>query len=227
MLQEAPARGSLCGALKCSMQTAAQLTSAVACACMCACAVRLLLLQEEVLARSQSKQFYQHLITLFQHLKTRLVTSRPCFLLPRAGINTSSSSSYGSAAGGLLAVSCALDDDLVHADEACLTQQALSVQDSPQGRLSEGGNTPPGGPRAYNIFAHGSKPGLGVFIAGGSGSSGVPIASQSAALVVAAGPHQVLLPAESVEGEAKGAAFALDVCALPALWLAVHGVFAC
>jgi hypothetical protein len=184
----------------------------------------MLLLQEEVLARSQSKQFYQHLIMLFQHLKTRLVTSRPCFLLPRAGIN-SNTSSYSSAAGGLLAVSCALDDDLVYADDACLTQQTLALPDSagPQGRNSEGGNgnAPPGGRLgSYNIFgnnqgANGSKPGLGVFIAGGSGSSGVPIASQGPALVVAAGPHQVLLPPESTEGEAE------KICSTPR-WQAAH-----
>lgn len=165
--------------------------------------------QEEVLARSQSKQFYQHLITLFQQLKTRLVTSRPCFLLPRAGVS-SNSASYTSSAGGLLAVSCALDDDLVHADEVtCLGQQtaALSVGSDAAARCSEGGNSQRLG--SYNIFSgnsqgiNGGKPGLGVFIAGGSGSSGVPVASQSPALVVAAGPHQVLLPADCTEGEAK------------------------
>lgn len=178
----------------------------------CHAYVYVVLLQEEVLARSQSKQFYQHLIMLFQHLKTRLVTSRPCFLLPRAGIN-SNTSSYSSAAGGLMAVSCALDDDLVYADDACLTQQTLALPDSAgsQGRNSEGGNgnAPPGGRLgSYNIFgnnqgANGTKPGLGVFIAGGSGSSGVPVASQGPALVVAAGPHQVLLPPGSTEGEAE------------------------
>lgn len=165
------------------------------------------------MARSQSKQFYQHLITLFQHLKTRLVTSRPCFLLPRAGVN-SNSAGYSSSAGGLLAVSCALDDDLVHADEVtCLGQQTMAVSlgsdtAGGQARNSEGGNSQATGCLgSYNIFsgnsqgAGGGKPGLGVFIAGGSGSSGVPVGSQSPALVVAAGPHQVLLPLESVEGE--------------------------
>jgi hypothetical protein len=173
-------------------------------------AVAVCCVQEEVLARSQSKQFYQHLITLFQQLKTRLVTARPCFLLPRAGVN-SSSASYNSSTGGLLAVSCALDDDLVHADEAtCLGQQTAAVSlgadtAGGQARSSEGGNS--GRLGSYNIFSgnsqgvSGGKPGLGVFIAGGSGSSGVPVGSQSPALVVAAGPHQVLLPLESVEGE--------------------------
>jgi hypothetical protein len=167
--------------------------------------------QEEVLARSQSKQFYQHLITLFQHLKTRLVTSRPCFLLPRAGVNgtSASASSYHSAGGGLLAVSCALDDDLVHADEvSCLGQQTAVMSLGPEARAnSEAGGNNQQQQRlgSYNIFSGNSqssgKPGLGVFIAGGSGSNGVPVGSQSPALVVAAGPHQVLLPADSAEGE--------------------------
>lgn len=163
--------------------------------------------QEEVLARSQSKQFYQHLITLFQHLKTRLVTSRPCFLLPRAGVNGASASYHS--AGGLLAVSCALDDDLVHADEvSCLGQQTavMSLGPDAAARISEGANQQQR-LGSYNIFSSNSqgsgsgKPGLGVFIAGGSGSSGVPVGSQSPALVVAAGPHQVLLPTDSAEGE--------------------------
>jgi len=151
--------------------------------------------QEEVLARSQSKQFYQHLITLFQQLKTCLVTSRPCFLLPRPGGSSS-----------LLAVSCALDDDLAYADESSLSQQALSMsltsEPSIQARSSEAGGSPPAANRlgSYNIFSATSpgnstgKPGLGVFVGGGGSSSGP-------AFVVSAGPHQVLLPPESAEGE--------------------------
>jgi hypothetical protein len=179
------------------------------CACCAAGA-----LQEEVLARSQSKQFYQHLITLFQQLKTRLVTSRPCFLLPRAGVS-STSASYGAPTGGLLAVSCALDDDLVCAEELCLNQQvsALSMGSDPTGpaRISEGGNSTPTAGRlgSYNIFngnsqGQGGKPGLGVFIAG-SAASGTPVASQGPALVVAAGAHQVLLPQDAEEGKDGGA----------------------
>lgn len=67
-------------------------------------------LQDEVLARSQSKQFYQHLLSNFQQLKKDLTSSRPCFLLPRGGGANSNTSP--------LAVTCAMDDDLATADEA-------------------------------------------------------------------------------------------------------------
>lgn len=187
-----------------------------------------LILQEEVLARSQSKQFYQHLITLFQQLKTRFASSRPCFLLPRnAAGGSNSNNSANSNSGGLLAVSCALDDDLAHADEAYLAQQTVGLspggpdsaaqQNQQQPRNSEGGSTTPTAARlgSYNIFsgnngsggiAGSGKPGLGLFIAGGGGSSGsggMPGAggSYGPALVVAAAPHQVLLQTDSLEGK--------------------------
>lgn len=112
-------------------------------------------------------------------------------------------------------MSCALDDDLVCAEELCLSQQvsALSMGSEPTGpaRHSEGGNSTPTAGRlgSYNIFngnsqGHGGKPGLGVFIAGGASGSGAPVASQSPALVVAAGAHQVLLSHDTEEGEDGG-----------------------
>lgn len=175
------------------------------------------------MARSQSKQFYQHLITLYQQLKSRLVNSRPCFLLPRGGGN---SSSNNSSSLGFLAVTCALDDDLVHADEAYLCshqQQAVNMslvsEASCLPRNSDGGNSPQAANRlgSYNIFSAstpgnpGGKPGLGVFVAGGGSSSSSTIngvspagASSAPAFVVAAGPHQVLLPADAMEGEREG-----------------------
>lgn len=82
--------------------------------------------QEEVLARSQSKQFYQHLLTNFQQLKQDLTASRPCFLLPR---NTANGASSGSI---FWAVTCALDDDLTGPDELrqqqMLTGEALACE---------------------------------------------------------------------------------------------------
>jgi hypothetical protein len=169
-------------------------------------------LQEEILARSQSKAFYQHLTTLFQQFKSSLVASRPCFLLPRAS---------NGAANGYLAVSCALDDDLAFGDE----QQQAAVGPGAGGgasataaadavaAASAAAATPPAGARlgSYNIFGGGGsggsgKPGLGVFITGsGSGSGGSATApaagaGHTAALVLAAGPHQVLLPPDSPEG---------------------------
>jgi hypothetical protein len=65
-------------------------------------------MQEEVLARSQNKLFYQHLLANFQQLKSSLESSRPCFLLPRGNTTT----------GSYLAVSCALDDDLAAPEDA-------------------------------------------------------------------------------------------------------------
>lgn len=159
-----------------------------------------------MLARGQSKQFYQHLITLFQGLKSSLVSSRPCFLLPRTTNNAPG-------AGHYLAVSCALDDDLSFADEQAAV---ITLPSAPEpARSSEAGvpSTPPGTSRlgSYNIFGSTSsgasggsgKPGLGMFIAGGgaNGSSGATPGSHSTALVLAAGPHQVLLPPDATEGE--------------------------
>jgi hypothetical protein len=166
-------------------------------------------LQEEVLARSQSKQFYQHLLTNFQQLKSELASSRPCFLLPRGGSTSSGSTS------SLLAVTCALDDDLAGADEARQHQQLIhggvgstSRNDSSTAPATPAGNGKSGGPGSFNIFnsaggsaggdAAAGKPGLGVFI-GGTGA-GVPAGSQ-AAVVLAACPHQVLLPSDGPEGE--------------------------
>lgn len=60
-----------------------------------------------MLARSQNKLFYQHLLANFQQLKSSLESSRPCFLLPR-----------GNTTGSYLAVSCALDDDLAAPEDA-------------------------------------------------------------------------------------------------------------
>lgn len=161
-------------------------------------------LQEEVLARSKSKQFYQHLLNNFQQLKSELAASRPCFLLPR-GNSSSSSCCY-------LVVTCALDDDLAAAEDARQQQQQLilggagsisSRQDAPA--------TPNGNAKAqvwsFDIFnntgSSGSgltvdssgKPGLGVCI-GGSAAAG-----NQAAMVLAACPHQVLLPSDGPEGE--------------------------
>lgn len=174
----------------------------------CAC------LQEEVLARSQSKQFYQHLLANFQQLKSELASSRPCFLLPRGGSAGSSSSTTIAACSSLLAVTCALDDDLAGADEA--RQQLQLVHGGPgstsrheSAPATPAGNGKSSGPGSFNIFNTGGsgsdagagKPGLGVFIGGGGAGAA---AGTQAAVVLAACPHQVLLPADGPEGEALG-----------------------
>jgi hypothetical protein len=175
-------------------------------------------LQEEVLARSQSKQFYQHLLTNFQQLKSELASSRPCFLLPRGGSSSSSTTATASSSS-LLAVTCALDDDLAGADEARQQQQLIhggvgstSRSDTSTAPGTPAGNGKSGGPGSFNIFnsaggsagvdAGAGKPGLGVFI-GGAGAAGAAGGSQ-AAVVLAACPHQVLLPADGPEGAAAG-----------------------
>ncbi|WIA20977.1 hypothetical protein OEZ85_005314 [Tetradesmus obliquus] len=169
-------------------------------------------IQEEVLARSQSKHFYQHLLTNFQQLKSELASSRPCFLLPRGGSAGSNSSSATIAAcSSLLAVTCALDDDLAGADEA--RQQLQLVHGGPgstsrhdSAPATPAGNGKSSGPGSFNIFNTGGsgsdagagagKPGLGVFIGGvGAGAA----AGSQAAVVLAACPHQVLLPADGPE----------------------------
>jgi hypothetical protein len=177
----------------------------------CAC------LQEEVLARSQSKQFYQHLLTNFQQLKSELASSRPCFLLPRggsAGSSSSTTTTISSGCSSLLAVTCALDDDLAAADEARQQQQLLHGGPGSTSRHDSAPATPAGngkssGPGSFNIFnnaggsgsdAGAGKPGLGVFI--GGGGAGAAAGSQ-AAVVLAACPHQVLLPSDGPEGGAS------------------------
>jgi hypothetical protein len=188
-------------------------------------------LQEEVAARSHNKHFYQQLLCNFQALKSALASARPCFLLPcRSGTSGASSTSSGNGAnggnsnntngnnsttacasngaGGLLAVTCALDDDLAAADDA----RAAAAQQL----LLAGVVAGPGcvrAPVSFDIFSAtagaaaavagtpggSGKPGLGVFVGGGS-SSNAPLAS--GAVVLGSCPQQVLLALDAPEGEA-------------------------